>query len=436
MKRTLSCLFLISFLSLLSSELLAQEVKISAELRPRFEYRHGYKTLFPDNQSPANFISQRTRLNTFFANKSFEVYLSLQDVRVWGDVNQLNTSDINGLSVHEAWGLVYFGEYFSLKIGRQEIIYDNHRIFGSVGWAQQARSHDAAIVGVTPAENHKIEIGVAYNAMQESLYKVIYENTNYKALQMVHYHGDFGKSGLSVLFLNNGMAYDADADTAIYAEKVAYSQTFGGLYSYKGDKTKLNISSYFQGGKNRANNDLAAFYFAGDIAFNLVKNFSFGIGGEYLSGTATQDMNTAGEKDKSFTPFYGTNHKFNGWMDYFYVGNHGGNVGLVDIYVPLVFKVKKLTFTLIPHYLLSAATVSKQVEAGREINSWEEYSSGLGTEIDFAIGYAVTDGVIISGGYSQMLATETMQVLKGGNYKNSNNWGWIMVTFKPTLYSK
>ena len=39
-------------------------------------------------------------------------------------------------------------------------------------------------------------------------------------------------------------------------------------------------------------------------------------------------------------------------------------------------------------------------------------------------------------GYSQMFATETMQVLKGGNYENMNNWAWIQLTFKPTFFSK
>ncbi|RLD46112.1 MAG: hypothetical protein DRI88_07960 [Bacteroidetes bacterium] len=176
-------------------------------------------------------------------------------------------------------------------------------------------------------------------------------------------------------------------------------------------------------------------YFGGDVSLHLVKGFSFGLGGEYLSGTATKDKGISGEKDKSFTPFYGTNHKFNGWMDYFYVGNHGGSVGLIDIYIPLVYMVKKVTFKLIPHYFMSAATVSTAIEAGRGINEWKDYSSGLGTEIDFSVGYAVTKGVVIAGGYSQMFATETMQVLKGGNYQNTSNWAWVMITFKPTFYN-
>jgi hypothetical protein len=61
---------------------------------------------------------------------------------------------------------------------------------------------------------------------------------------------------------------------------------------------------------------------------------------------------------------------------------------------------------------------------------------------DFSISYAVARNVNISGGYSQMLATETMQVVKkhenptGNAYKNTNNWGRVMVTFKPTFFSK
>ena len=437
MKRFLPSVFIFGFFILLTGDILAQSVKISAELRPRYEFRHGYKTLFPDDASAANFISQRTRLNGFFSNKAFKAFISLQDVRVWGDVKQLNKGDVYGFSVHEAWGQVFFGKVVSLKVGRQEIIFDDHRMFGNVGWAQQARSHDAAIIGLKVAENHLIKIGIAYNAMEESLYKVIYTNSNYKTFQLVHYHGHFGKSGLSFLFLNNGMAYDAEAaDTTKYDENIAYSQTVGARYSLKGEKVRFNIAVYFQGGKNKANKDLAALYFGGDVSLHLVKGLSFGLGGEYLSGTATKDKGVSGEKDKSFTPFYGTNHKFNGWMDYFFVGNHGGNVGLVDIYIPLIYKVKKITLKLIPHYFMSAATVSTAIEDVRGMNEWKDYSSGLGTEIDFSIGYAVAKSVVIAGGYSQMFATETMGVLKGGDYQNTNNWAWIMITFKPTFFSK
>jgi hypothetical protein len=439
MKRLLRFCLLVGLSAISTTGIFSQTIKISAEVRPRFEYRHGYKTLFPDDFNPASFVSQRTRLNGYFENPVFKAFVSFQNVRVWGDVNQLNKGDAYGVAVHEAWGEIFLTKTVSLKIGRQEIIYDDHRIFGNVGWAQQARSHDAAIVVLKPGSNHKIDIGFAYNAMKESLYKDPYTNLNYKALQVVHYHGQFGKSGLSILFLNNGLPYDADADTTKYDEKISYSQTIGGRYTLNGDKIKLHAATYYQGGKNKSHNSLSAYYFAGDISFLLVKSFSFGFGFEYLSGTASRDKGVSGQKDRSFSPFYGTNHKFNGLMDYFYVGNHAGNVGLVDFYLPLKVKIKKLSLAFTPHYFSAATTLStKDTGTG----AWTDYSNGLGTELDFVVSYPVIKSVVIAGGYSQLFATSSMQALKypdnpaGEFNNNANNWGWVMVTFKPTLYSK
>ena len=159
MKRiVLSVLFTGIIILLQNSGIKAQTVTISGEIRPRFEFRHGYKTLFPDDAKPASFISQRTRLNSYFANDNFKVFLSLQDVRVWGDVNQLNTKDVNGFSVHQAWAQMKLADFLQLKVGRQEVVYDDQRIFGSVGWAQQARSHDAALFKFLFNQKHKLDL--------------------------------------------------------------------------------------------------------------------------------------------------------------------------------------------------------------------------------------------------------------------------------------
>ncbi|MDZ7608893.1 MAG: hypothetical protein U5K79_25710 [Cyclobacteriaceae bacterium] len=40
-----------------------------------------------------------------------------------------------------------------------------------------------------------------------------------------------------------------------------------------------------------------------------------------------KDTDLTDTNDKSFNPLYGTNHKFYGYMDYFYVGNSHGQVG-------------------------------------------------------------------------------------------------------------
>jgi hypothetical protein len=424
---------------LIGDNILAQTVTISGEIRPRYEFRHGYRTLMPDDAKPAHFISQRTRLNALFANKTFKAYLSLQDVRVWGDVHQLNPKDVNGFGVHEAWGEVRISDLLSLKVGRQEVSYDDERIFGAVGWAQQARSHDAALIKFSFNDDHKMEVGLGYNAMRESLYRVDYTNRNYKAIQWIHYHGNLENSGISVLFLNNGIAYDRDPDPDVVDEKISYSQTIGARYNVGIKKIKADATFYYQGGKNGANNNLSSFYFSVNVIGQLNKTFSLGIGTEYLSGTSTVDQNNSGATDHSFTPFYGTNHKFNGLMDYFFVGNYVGENGLIDIYIPFFINIKKWSFGIRPHYFIAAATVSMLDQNNQSLR---DYSNGLGTEIDIVAKYTVSKSVNIAGGYSQMFATETMQVVKYPSnpdaeyHKNTNSWGWLMVTIKPTFFNK
>jgi len=90
---------------------------LSGELRPRAEYRHGFKSPATDGMDAAMFVSQRARLNLNFKNEKMRFGMSLQDVRVWGDVAQLNQSD-NSFSLHEAWGEYYFTPSFSVKAGR------------------------------------------------------------------------------------------------------------------------------------------------------------------------------------------------------------------------------------------------------------------------------------------------------------------------------
>ena len=424
---------------IIGNNIRAQSVNISAEIRPRYEFRHGYKTLFPDGEKPANYISQRTRLNGFFANETFKAYLCLQDIRVWGDVNQLNIKDANGFALHEAWSEIRLSELFSLKIGRQEVSYDDERIFGAVGWAQQARSHDGILLKILFNDNHKMDIGFAYNAMKESLYRVDYTNINYKTIQWLHYHGNFDNSGLSILLLNNGLAYDADPDQTVYEEKIAFSQTLGAQYNVAVKKAKADAAFYYQGGKNRKNQDLQAYHFSANVSFQITKIFTIGAGTEFLSGTSSVDQNQSDQIDHSFTPFYGTNHKFNGLMDYFFVGNYVGKNGLIDLYVPISVKIKKWSFGLRPHYFMAAATVSSLDQNNQPIR---DYSNGLGTEIDFTGKFNMSKYVNISGGYSQMLASETMQVVKypgnpsGEYYKNNNDWAWLMITVKPTFFNK
>lgn len=402
----------------LSQTFFAQEFGIDLQLRPRAEYRHGFKTLVPDAADAAIFISQRSRLNFNYGSEKLNAYISLQNVRTWGDVNTLAAKDANGTAIHEAWASFKLDQEFSFKMGRQEIIYDDSRIFGNVDWAKTGRSHDAFIAIYQPNSNNRLDIGLALNEEDETLFKTDYDVNNYKAFQYAWYHTNFDNVNLSVLALNTGFTFDKQGK-----QDVDYNQTLGAFASFGKNKLKGDVSVYFQTGKI-ADRKLSAYNLAGNLHYQVHPEFTLGLGAELLSGT---DMDATSDKLNSFNPLFGTNHKFNGWMDYFYVGTHINSVGLLDLHVPLKFQKEKITLQLVPHIFSSAANVVDDL--GNKKNNY------LGTEIDFSLGYKIASNIDFQMGYSHMFASETMEVLKGGNKNNTTNWGWAMFVFKPKLFT-
>jgi hypothetical protein len=395
----------------------AQQFDLSAELRPRFENKHGYGSLLSTNADGANFISQRSRLNFNFSQDKIKIGMSLQNVRVWGDISTLGADD-NATMLHEAWAEALLSDSFSLKLGRQEIVYDDSRIFGNVGWAQQARSHDAMIAKFNISEKSNLDVGFALNADSQAGVDNLYSNiAGYKTFQYAYYHTAVDKVGLSLLALNNGVEYLNAGD-----QKVDYSQTLGTYITYKEGKFASDFSIYVQTGKI-SDKDVSASNFSGNLSYKASELFSFGVGAEYLSGKDTNDTSL---DVKSFNPLYGTNHKFNGWMDYFYVGNHGGSVGLVDLNGFVAYNKDKFSAKIMPHFFSSAADI---------FSGTTKMGSKLGTEIDFTIGYKVANNIAFSAGYSKMYGTNSMEVLKGGDKDENSSWSWIMFTFNPKLFS-
>ena len=401
----------------------AQEGNANLQLRPRYEYRNGFKGLMPDTELPTSFVSQRSRLNLNFKQEKISAKLTLQNVRTWGDVKTTTTNDKNGIILFEAWGQYQFDENWSTRVGRQVISYDNQRIFGEIDWLQQGQSHDAAVVSYKKGK-HQLDFGAALNADSEDLFRNLY-TTNYKNMQYAWYHTDFSNFQMSLLALNTGFQYEQPATTNL---EIDYIQTFGTFLKYKKNKLDADLSLYAQTGKGKltSNNTTVNAYNVGvNINYAVTNEVKAGLGYEYLSG---KDQTDTENIIKSFNPIFGTNHAFNGFMDYFYVGNHKNTVGLQDVYLKLNYAPNKWNFAVTPHVFMTAADVKNPFTA----YAMDDY---LGTEVDITVGYALHKNIGISAGYSQMFGTETLEVLKGGNKDLDNNWAYVMVNFNPKIFS-
>ncbi len=416
-------LLLLAMIAFFAMPSIAQEFNLSGEIRPRYENRYGFGSLRSEGDEAGNFVSQRTRINFDFKNTKMIFKVDVQNVRVWGDVATMTTDD-TGINFFQAWGEAIISEKFSMKLGRQIIAYDDERIFGGVAWAQQARSHDAFLFKIRPNENHKIDVGIAYNADMQSNLDQLYSNAaGYKTFQYGWYHGDFNKVGVSFLLLNTGIEYLENEGLPNEDTTIDYMQSIGPRVTFKSGNISADGAFYFQTGKS-LDNSVSASYFGANFNYKFTDNFNATLGGEYLSG---KDMDDSSTDVNSFAPLFGTNHKFNGLMDYFYVGNHANNVGLTDIYLHLGYSMNKWNFKLSPHYFAAAANIID--------TNGDNLDDYLGTEIDFTVGYKLTKSIKIDAGYSQMFANDSMEAIKGGDSSLHNSWAWVMVTFKPNLFN-
>ena len=411
--RLLKSLLLTVTLGFALPGMLMAQFSMSGEIRPRVELNRGYKTLAADGQDASVISNQRTRLNAMFTNEYMLTKLVLQDVRQWGSQPQLVTNEDKAVSVHEAWAEVLFNDKFSLRAGRQELNYDDHRIFGNVGWLQQARSHDLALFKYKGEWD--VHLGFAFHQNGDITNSDYNGPDAYKSMQFLWAHQAWENTQLSLLFLNNGIPNPLIPGAGV-DQKTRYSQTIGGRLAAGLNTIDIAANAYLQVGKDAANRDLSAFNIMLEASGKLSQETGITGGFEVLSGTAYDE---GGDKNKSFTPFYGTNHKFNGFMDYFYVANHINSVGLTDIYAKLSHKMDKLTFGGHIHYFAAAADIAP--DAGKS----------LGMEIDLSLGWAFKPMVRFDFGWSTLFASENMQVLKGGDHSAFQQWGYVMLTVTP-----
>ena len=399
---------------------------LDGELRPRTEYRHGLGSLIPENVEPGYGISTRMRLNFGYEAEAYKFYVSLQDVMVWGENRQILPEDANNsFAVFEAWADIALGtdSGWSTKLGRQVLSYDDQRILGGLNWAQQGRNHDAGVIKYKK-DDFALDVALAFNQDSSNLSGFqsqgnVYNTTgffSYKTMQMAHVHKDWENFSGSLLLMNNGFQ-----NGAIGLDDVANLQTMGVHLKYGKEAFSAAANIYIQTGEaiyGIAYKDVNTGFLASlDLGLKVSKTVKLGLGAEIISGN---DGDSA-DGTSAFFPLYGTNHKFNGFMDYFYVGNHANSAGLVDVHASAKFKLNKTSGLLVKVLNFSAE---------------QELASGdkqLGTEVDIVYSKSFK-GYALKLGYSHMFASDGMYELKGVpevDAADVQNWAWAMLVFKP-----
>jgi hypothetical protein len=425
------------------------QLTLSGQLRTRTEYRDGQGSPLPSGAKPAFFTSQRTRLTAGFETYRLKFGLTVQDVRVWGQdvstVNRTTTQDNNGLLLHEAWAEILLSDTaaktkaFSLKLGRQEVNYDDARLLGNLDWAQQARRHDAALLKFNSG-TWMLHAGFAFNQNKELSSGTVYNpttpgyagNTNggnmYKSLQFLYAGKKLSAGNVSLLFLADQFSkYHMDNAVKVFDNGAWNRMTTGLYFTNNFNKLNLTAGAYYQFGRNALGQKLQAELLSGAFQYALSKKFSAGAGYDYTSG------GSSGSTNKTFDPLYGTPHKFWGFMDYFYVANGFGNKGLHDAYIKTKYKASAaFSITGDVHAFNSAS----KVLAADNTTSLDKH---LGTEADIVANYALSAWIGFEAGYSHFFGTSTLtsvNVKNVPNARNNSNWAYLSINIKPSFLVK
>ncbi|WP_426479122.1 alginate export family protein [Chryseobacterium sp. CBSDS_008] len=404
-------------------------LKMNMDLRTRGELDNGVKTLIAKGKSAETTVVSRTRFGINYYYQKLEVYASAQDVRTWGETNSVVAKNQN-FTLYEAWVKYAFSEKFAVKFGRQILAYDNERLIGALDWAMPGRSFDALKGIYTINQNSKIEAVLTYNNddndtndfPDKEVYSIADGGEITKSLQVIHYqfsgHHKFQFSAIAmntVLQNPSGTHYDM-ITVGVNSKKYLYGIGFFG-------------AAHYQTGKNTEGQTKNAYQLSLNADFTVLPALHLAAGAEWLSGN---NYNTEHRKNQSFSPLYGTNHLYNGLMDYFYSGtSHFNTYGLNDYYL-----TSTLTFNSNADLKATLHTFTTNGKAGYE-KSGKDLSSYLGTELDLIFTKKIGKNITANLGQSFMLAGSTMEILKNNpDPKKLQTWTWLAFKINPNFRLK
>lgn len=401
--------------------------KLDAQLMTRGESRvGGFKADSLDRERFSNFALGRYRIVADYQQSWLEVRLTPQYSGVWGQASA-------GLVLYEGWAKMQTEKGLFVKIGRQELTYDDGRIIGNDDWTMTAPTHDVLKLGYD-GENHKVHLLAAYNQNAENIDNgVIYYSGGlqpYKTMQTLWYHYDTPKKmfGISLLGMNIGMQNADQEHPTTY-----YQQLVGTYMAFRPKHWSLEGAFYYQMGKEEHGMTIDAFMASAKLNVMPSEKYNLYAGYDYLSGDKYFNVPPEGgvglvfhDKARGFNAIFGSHHEFYGAMDFFYLSNYVGGFtpGLQNLYFGGNIKpVNGLSVNAAYHYYAIATDLDY-------VNT-----KTLGHSVELSSSYAFNKAVSVSAGYTFMKGGETMELLNKVSEKRQLHWAWLMMTISPRLFT-
>ena len=464
----------------------AADISFSGQLLTRYEMNeHGTNAnnTFNDSSAAGDFIVSRTRIAADVAvNDSTSAFIQMSRNSTWGS----NTADNNNtggdtgaangsfqvsdadakLGLHQAYfTLKNFASLpADLKMGRQQIVLDGHRIFGNTIWTVGQQTHDAVRID---HKHDNMSFSYAYIVASEAG-STNNNDTDQDAQNEIDAHMAYFKyagilgGNLSLTYAgiidpcgNSSNCSNAPGDTKNDMHTLGFRQAgqlygidYRGEYYYQWGDANQDADAMTGGTATGVGVDRDAYMFGvriGKTFKNVNMKPGLTVWYDYLSGTDDSDLR--GEaKFKSFNPVFDTGHKFYGLQDLFLgVGtgnqtNGTGGLGLQDLAIKTKMSpAPGWTFKADYHWFYTAASARANVNRGlagqADISNRPlalaaaDSSNALGNEIDLSLSNKYNANTTITAGFSNYSNTDLFRDLRNVSGGGAN-WAYLMFDVK------
>ena len=453
----------------------AADVTFSGQMRTRYEVNEqGLNNAndFNNNSDASDWIGARVRLNANVnINDSTSAFIQMQSTRQWaagqggatgggtGSTNASFTASDSDQSVglHQAYFTLknFAAMPVDLKLGRQQIVLDGHRLYGHTGWTTGAQTHDALRLThkhdnmaisffYIAASEDGVSTQAAASANDEIDNYVLH--FNYKGLMGGNFSAIY--SALHDPCGNNSNCAATQPNDIYTIGFRQAGQLFGidyrGEYYHQYGDANQDASSLTNGTTAGVGVDRDAYMFGvriGKTFKNVSMKPSLTLWYDYLSGTEDSDLTKANPEYRSFNTLFDTGHKFYGFMDlYLGVGGGAENNGTAGLgFQDLAIKTKLHPmpgWTLKADYHWFSVAEGTQANPARGLGGNPQGSplgtgngNALGNELDITLIHKYNANTKIAFGFSNYTTTGAFRDLRAV-LGDSSNWAYVMFDVK------
>ena len=466
MKRNLLIAIAVTAFMLATTIAQAADISFSGQFRPRFQIDDDAQS----GTSARERFTTRVRLNAKAnVNAKTEVFLQFQSTGTWGNAADNRDSatgddDETSVGLHQAYAVFknFMGQSANLKIGRQEVVLDGHRLFGHTGWTDGAQTNDAIRFDHS-AGNHELNF-IYIQAIENGAIGLNADRNSGLYIARANTQGVVG-GNLTGYFV---VADDSNNDT----DNQWY--TVGARQKGKMAGLDYRVEFYHQFGDGASAVTAAGTELSGAYTTFLAQNneidrnaqmFGIRVGKTFKNAkfsptltlwfdslTGTDDDDVTGNDMGTFNTIQDTGHKFYGFMDQYTSATGAGTnyYGLQDIAIKSKFVLSDVNTLKVDFHHFQTQTNLEDGDsntirvAGGGIWAAETATTNgpgildnsLGEEIDVTLVHKYDANTKIVAGYSHYFTNKTHSLLNasGGTAGNTadddQDWMYVMVDTK------